>query len=74
MTARNRRGHGEGSVYFDQRSGLWAASLDVGRDEAGRRRRVYRRAKTKREVLEKLTQLRSGYSSGLPIADQRTTV
>jgi integrase len=74
MSTRSRRGSGEGSVYRDDGTGLWVAVVELDRDEHGRRRRIYRRARTKAEVLAKLDAARSEAASGMPVADQRTTV
>lgn len=57
-TNRSRRGRGEGSIYQES-SGLWAASVTVGYDEAGKRRRKAVRGKTKADVLAKLDALKS---------------
>lgn len=52
---RRRRGSGEGAVY--ERDGRWCATVTIGYDEHGRRRRRTISARTKTEVLEKLTKL-----------------
>ena len=50
--ARKRRGYGEGSIY-QRKDGKWCASMDVGFDTTGRRKRRYVYGKTKKEVQEK---------------------
>ncbi|HEX3908953.1 MAG TPA: hypothetical protein VHW92_13615, partial [Mycobacteriales bacterium] len=45
--ATSRRGHGEGSVFYDERRKRWIALLDLGRDGTGKRQRVARSAKSK---------------------------
>ncbi|MDQ3708051.1 MAG: site-specific integrase [Actinomycetota bacterium] len=63
-----RRGHGEGSVYFDQRRELWVGRMP--RDEQGHRPVVY--GTSRREVQKKLRDLLHGRERGLPVFDQRT--
>jgi integrase len=50
-----RRGRGEGGVY--ERNGRWCATITIGYDERGRRRRRTISAKTKAKVLQKLAGL-----------------
>jgi integrase len=54
--SRKRRGRGEGSIY-ERADGLWATSLSLGYNDAGRRRRRTIYGKSKSEVQEKLRQL-----------------
>lgn len=51
------RGKGEGAVYLEK-SGLWAASLELPSPDGSRRRKVVRR-KDKKVLLAELTKLRS---------------
>lgn len=53
--ARRRRGRGEGAVY--ERNGRWCATITIGYDEHGRRRRRTISAGTKAEILQKLAKL-----------------
>jgi len=53
-----RRGTGEGSVYRRE-DGVWVASVTIGCDESGRRRRRVAYAKTQAGAIEKLTRLQS---------------
>ncbi|MDU0347576.1 N-terminal phage integrase SAM-like domain-containing protein, partial [Actinomyces sp. MRS3W] len=49
------RGKGEGSIYREKSSGLWAASIALPADPVtGRRRRKTIRAKTKTEAVRKM--------------------
>ena len=58
-----RRGRGEGAVY--QRSdGTWTASLSLGTDANGQRKRRTVYAKTKSELLEKLRKLQTDADHG----------
>ena len=61
--AKKRRGNNEGSVY-QRASGKWCASLTVGYDENGRRKRRYLYGATKTEVLEKLARLHADSLNG----------
>jgi integrase len=69
-----RRGHGEGALYRDERTGLWVGVIELDRDGTGRRRRVYRRGRTKADVLAKLAKVRTELDAGRVVADHRTTV
>jgi integrase len=66
------RGKGEGSIYQDA-TGCWRATVDLGR-ENGKRRRKYLRAKTKRELLQKLASAQQALAQGLPLPAERQTV
>lgn len=65
------RRYGEGSIY-QEASGHWCATLEVvGGD--GKRRRVARRAATKREALQKLRSVQADVDRNVPVPDQRRT-
>jgi len=61
---KRNRSAGTGSVYYVERRNRWAAALDLGWDETGRRRRKATYHKTKRKaeeaLAEMLTDLRRG--------------
>jgi len=69
---KNRRGQGEGSIY-EQRPGLWAASIDLGWID-GRRRRKYVYAKTETEVIKKRDDLKRQLQLGVNLAATPRTV
>src|SRR5579885_1288857 len=48
----SRRGHQEGSVYYDKASSRWVAVISV---EAGKRKKVY--CKTKQEAIRKRNEM-----------------
>ena len=68
-----RRGWGEGSVYRRQTDGQWVGTVELGRDQRGRRRRCVVYGRTKREALEKLDRARRDKRQGLEPVDQRLT-
>lgn len=70
---RTRRGRGEGGVY-QRADGVWCASLSLGYDGDGkrRRRRVYGR--TKGEALERLAAIRQEAQAGIMAAPERITL
>ena len=71
MTSPRRRARGEGSIYR-QKTGLWAATIDLGGSGPRRRRTVY--GKTRTEVRSKLTALARDRDRGLlPRAGPITT-
>ncbi len=59
-----RRGSGEGSIYRKS-SGGWCASLTIGYDENGKRRRRYIYGRTKTEVVEKLARAKVDALNGM---------
>jgi integrase len=71
--AGSRRGAGEGSVYKEEKSGLWCATVEVP-TEGGKRRRVSRRARTKKEALTKIDAVKAQVAAHLPVPDQRQTL
>jgi integrase len=57
-----RRGHGEGSIR-KRADGRWEATIDLGFDD-GKRKRLSVYARTRREVVDKLDELRGQRSQG----------
>src|SRR5262245_46702137 len=70
---RNRRGRGEGGV-FQRGDGLWVASVSLGYDEHGKRRRLVGYGATKAEALEKLDEKKSKTRQGIVVDADRLTV
>ena len=68
-----RRGHGEGSIYQDNR-GRWVAEIDLGRDANGKRRRPKRTARTRREAQLRLRELQDAATAELDIDGTNVTV
>src|SRR5262249_43686023 len=70
--ARRRRGRGEGGIY-QRKDGLWVASLSLGYDQNGKRRRRIVYGQTKAEVQEQLRKLQTDNALGrLPDANKFT--
>jgi integrase len=70
--ARKRRGRGEGSI-FQRGDGLWTATVSLGYDGNGRRKRRTVYGETKKEVQDKLDALRGDVRAGnLPEAAKLT--
>jgi integrase len=61
----HKRGNGEGSIYQREVDGRWFGSIVVGFDAKGRQRRRTVSAKSRREVVSKLTKLQRDISDGL---------
>src|SRR5215471_20512253 len=73
MPPKRRRGKGEGAVYRRVSDGLWVGMLDLGVMEGRRRRKtVYRQ--TEREVLQKLSTLRTAHDRGVDLLAPALTV
>src|SRR5262245_16697305 len=62
--ARARRGRGEASIYQRPEDGLWVGRASFGYDSDGRRRRPTVYGQTKREVQDKLDDLRAQARAG----------
>lgn len=63
------RGRGEGGIRQRTEDGLWEASVSLGPDTNGKRRRKKVYAATKAEVMKKFEELKSRAASGtLPTA------
>ncbi len=62
-TKRARRGRGESSI-FQRADGLWAATISMGYDGAGKRRRKTVYGATKKAVQEKLEELQPAARAG----------
>src|SRR5262245_37224748 len=70
---RKRRGRGEGSI-FERPDGTWSASVSLGYDETGKRRRRSVYGKTKAEVQDKLKKLQTDTGNGRAVGADRLTL
>ncbi len=70
---RRRRGRGEGSI-FRRKDGLWCATVSIGYDANGKRRRRVVYGATKGAVTEQLTRLQHAALAGDLGAPSRLTV
>jgi integrase len=61
----HKRGNGEGSIYQREIDARWFGSIVVGFDVKGRQKRRTVSAKSRREVVSKLTKLLRDISDGL---------
>ncbi len=68
-----RRGNGEGSIYR-RSDGKWCATLAIGYDQNGKRKRRYLYGRTKAEVLDKLGELKSDVRASTVSEPNRITV
>src|SRR5438093_13218925 len=66
-----KRGHCEGSVYWDRNR--WVAAVSYV-DAAGKRRRVFPRFKTQKEANKALRELLHRYDRGEDLTSQKQTV
>lgn len=72
--AKGRRGRNEGSI-FQRTDGRWCASISMGHDQHGRRRRRYVYGKTKLDVQRELSRLASASAdAGNSVDPGRQTV
>src|SRR5690348_103896 len=71
--ARARRGRGEGGVY-QRADGVWCASVSVGYDPDGKRKRRVLYGETKREVQDKLREVQEQVSRGIMLKPSKLRV
>lgn len=69
---KTRREKGEGSIFFMEAKNLWCASINLGTDGNGKRRRKVIYAKTKEELIQKKKDL--SIATGTLVTDTKTTV
>lgn len=69
-----RRGKGEGSLFFSEAAGRWIGFVDAGYDANGKRRRIKVTARTRVEARAKLAATRKSVETGGTPVDQRMTV
>jgi integrase len=69
-----RRGKGEGSLFFSEAAGRWIGFVDTGYDANGKRRRVKITGRTRAEARTKLSAARKTMETGAAPVDQRMTV
>ncbi len=72
--ARARRGRGEHGIYRRESDGLWVASLSLGYDVSGKRKRRVVYGQTKREAQQRLDQLKQDAAAGVKVEPGRFTV
>jgi integrase len=73
MAPKRRRARGEGAIFKRASDGLWVGTLDLGVVDGHRRRKaVY--GQTEREVLQKVTTLRTAHDRGIDLLAPALTV
>ena len=65
MATSVRRGHGEGSIYWDEANGTWVGAISLGWRADSKRIRRKVTGRTKTEVREKLKQVKAEAEAGL---------
>lgn len=56
--------YGDGSVFFNKKTGYWCGQINTGKDENGKRKRKTVYGKSQKEVKEKLTQIKYDIFTG----------
>jgi integrase len=72
--SRKRRGRGEGSIFYRQDRDCWAATINIGYDQEGKRQRQTIFGKSKAEVQEKLVRLQTENLAGTLTKPLKLTV
>lgn len=70
----SRRGHGEGSIYFESHRNRWIGKITLPPDGTGKQRRAKVTGRTKTDVREKLKAIQRRASDGLPVGDGTMTL
>lgn len=65
---------GEGSIYHDEKRGLWIASIDIGTDGAGKRRRKKISRKSKAAVIKARRDFLRDIEDGVDVTSPNITV
>ena len=73
MAPKRRRASGEGTVFKRASDGLWVGTLDLGIAD-GRRRRKTVYGQSEREVLRKLSTLRTAHDRGINLLAPSLTI
>jgi integrase len=69
-----RRGKGDGSLFYSESAKRWLGFVDIGYDATGKRRRVKITGRTRAEARTRLAEVRRAHEAGTPLGDNRTTV
>lgn len=69
-----RRGHGEGSIYFDTSKGCYRAAVEIGRDVNGKRRRKRFSGKTIRDLRRRIKEFERQRDDGMAADGASITV
>lgn len=72
--ANTRRGHHEGSVFFDPERNRWVGKVTLPGDGTGRQRRSKVVGRTKSEVRDKLKRLQASVDAGSPAGHGNVTL
>ena len=65
MATSARRGHGEGSIYWDEANGTWVGAISLGWRADGKRIRRKVTGRTKTDVREKFKHVKAEADAGL---------
>jgi hypothetical protein len=71
--ARKRRGRNEGGIY-QRADGQWVGSLSLGYDDKGKRIRRTVYGESKKQIQDKLDELRQKVRGGQPLDAEKLTV
>lgn len=69
-----KKSNGEGTIYHQKDKNRWRGALTIGRNEAGKLIRKQFYGKTKREVLDKMTDYKYKHNNNLLPTDDKITI
>ena len=70
----NKRGNGEGTIYFKESKKKWVGQVTLGRDANGKQIRKTFYGNTRKEVKEKMESLKKEMSEGLDVSNKDSIV
>ncbi|HQY34205.1 MAG TPA: hypothetical protein PLS68_09595 [Actinotalea sp.] len=73
MSPRGRRDHGEGTVFEESARKRFVGQIDLGLDDQGRRIRPKVVGRTRKEVLERLADLKKLHTDGVDVTQRAVT-
>ncbi|MEU5874263.1 site-specific integrase [Glycomyces sp. NPDC047369] len=69
---RKKAGDGDGSIYWDESKQCWIGSISLGTKPDGTRNRPKVRGATKKEVRDKLKELKDDFDDGIDLGEKYT--
>lgn len=69
-----KKGNGEGTIYHQKDKNRWRGALTIGRNEEGKLIRKQFYGKTKKEVLDKMTDYKYKHNNNLLPTDDKITI
>ena len=69
-----KRANGEGTIYKNEKKGLWCGQISIRDDSSGKLKRKVVYGKTQKAVLEKLEKLKELQNGGVKLTEKAQTI